>query len=93
MDICSLLFNPGKETIGASAILIGDETLEMNLQLQMMASVSTRLTGRFVMSALTHDESRLSLPDSGRPMPVKICSTGMPWNSLHPPAGETGARL
>lgn len=58
MDICSLLFNPGRETIGASAILIGDETLEMNLQLQMMASVSTRLTGRFIMSPLTHDESR-----------------------------------
>lgn len=58
MDICSLLFNPGKETVGASVILIGDETLESMLQLQAMASVTTRLTGRFMLSPLSQDESK-----------------------------------
>ncbi len=27
MDICSLMFNPHKETVAASFILVGDETL------------------------------------------------------------------
>ena len=30
MDICSLMFNPFKETVAASFILVGDETLEKN---------------------------------------------------------------
>lgn len=58
MDICSLTFNPGKETVGASVILVGDESLETLLQLQVMASVATRLTGHFVLTPLSHDQSR-----------------------------------
>lgn len=57
MDICSLIFNPGKETVGASVILVGDETLEKILQLQIMAPVTTRLTGRFTMKPLSDQES------------------------------------
>jgi len=57
MDICSLMFNPLKETVGASFILVGDETLEKKLSLQIMASVRTRLTGQFNLIDLNDDES------------------------------------
>ena len=57
MDICSLMFNPQKETVAASFILVGDETLEKKLQLQVMASVRTRLTGNFSLTALDDRES------------------------------------
>ncbi|MFA5905552.1 MAG: AAA family ATPase [Desulfobacula sp.] len=57
LDICSLMFNPLKETVAASFILVGDETLEKRLQLNIMAPVRTRLTGLFTMSALTDKES------------------------------------
>lgn len=30
MDICSLMFNPFKETVGASFVLVGDETFKKN---------------------------------------------------------------
>ena len=57
MDICSLMFNPLKETVGASFILVGDETLEKKLSLQIMASVRTRLTGQFNLNGLNDNES------------------------------------
>jgi type II secretory pathway predicted ATPase ExeA len=57
MDICSLMFNPHKETVAASFILVGDETLEKRLQLQVMAPVRTRLTGQFNLNALDDKES------------------------------------
>lgn len=57
MDICSLMSSPGKETIGASVILVGDEALEKILQLQIMAPVTTRLTGHFFMKPLSDKES------------------------------------
>lgn len=56
MDICSLMFNPHRETVAASFILVGDETLEKKLQLQIMAPVRTRLTGNFNLSALDDRE-------------------------------------
>lgn len=57
MDICSLMFNPMKETVAATFILVGDESLEKKLQLQIMAPVRTRLTGQFNMNALSDKES------------------------------------
>jgi len=57
MDICSLMFNPQKETVAASFILVGDETLEKKLSLQIMASVKTRLTGQFNLNTLNDNES------------------------------------
>jgi general secretion pathway protein A len=57
MDICSLMFNPQKETVAASFILVGDETLEKKLSLQIMASVKTRLTGQFNLNTLNDSES------------------------------------
>ncbi len=56
MDICSLMFNPVRETVAASFILVGDETLEKKLQLQVMAPVRTRLTGQFNLNALEDEE-------------------------------------
>ena len=56
MDICSLMFNPLKETVSASFILVGDETLKKKLQLQIMAPVRTRLTGQFILDALGENE-------------------------------------
>jgi type II secretory pathway predicted ATPase ExeA len=57
MDICSLMFNPHRETVAASFILVGDETLDKKLQLQVMAPVRTRLTGNFTLSSLDDKES------------------------------------
>ena len=57
MDICSLMFNPQKEIVAASFILVGDETLEKKLLLQVMSSVKTRLTGQFNLNTLNDDES------------------------------------
>lgn len=56
MDICSLMFNPLKETVAASFILVGDETLKKKLQLQIMTPVRTRLTGQFNLDALNENE-------------------------------------
>jgi general secretion pathway protein A len=71
MDICSLMFNPLKEIVGASFILIGDETLEKKLSLQIMASVRTRLTGIFNLNTLNDDESmgfiKFRLSNAGTP--------------------------
>ena len=57
MDICSLMFNPERETVAASFILVGDETFEKKLQLQMMAPIRTRLTGIFKLNTLSEAES------------------------------------
>lgn len=57
MDICSLMFNPDRETVAASFILVGDETFEKKLQLQIMAAIRTRLTGIFGLNALSEAES------------------------------------
>lgn len=57
MDICSLMFNPHKETVAASFILVGDETFEKKLSLQIMAPVRTRLTGQFYLSPLSDTDS------------------------------------
>ncbi|MCP4575337.1 MAG: AAA family ATPase [Deltaproteobacteria bacterium] len=57
MDICSLMFIPHKETVAAGFILVGDETLEKKLQLQMLAPVRTRLTGLFNLNTLNEKES------------------------------------
>jgi len=57
MDICSLMFNPHKETVAASFILIGDETLEKKLELQILAPVRNRLTGLFHLNTLDEKES------------------------------------
>lgn len=57
MDICSLMFNPHRETVAASFILVGDETFEKKLSLQIMAPVRTRLTGQFNLNALNDHDS------------------------------------
>lgn len=57
MDICSLMFNPDRKTVAASFILVGDETFEKKLQLQVMAPIRTRLTGIFELNALSEAES------------------------------------
>jgi type II secretory pathway predicted ATPase ExeA len=57
MDICSLMFNPDREIVAASFILVGDETFEKKLQLQVMAPIRTRLTGIFGLNALSEAES------------------------------------
>lgn len=71
MDICSLMFNPARETVAASFILIGDESFGKRLELQSMASVKTRLTGQFHLNALSDSESldfiRFRLSNAGAP--------------------------
>jgi len=66
-----LMFNPLKGTVGASFILVGDETLEKKLSLQIMASVRTRLTGQFSLNALNDNESiefiKFRLSNAGAP--------------------------
>jgi len=57
MDICSLMFNPHRETVAASFILVGDETFEKKLSLQIMAPVKTRLTGLFNLNTLNDHDS------------------------------------
>ncbi|WP_299979817.1 AAA family ATPase [Desulfobacula sp.] len=57
MDICSLMFNPHRETVAASFILVGDETFEKKLSLQIMAPVRTRLTGQFNLNTLNDTDS------------------------------------
>ena len=57
MDICSLMFNPHRQTVAASFILVGDETLEKKLQLQVMTPIKTRLTGNFKLGPLSDEES------------------------------------
>jgi len=57
MDICSLMFNPHRETVAASFILVGDETFEKKLSLQIMAPVKTRLTGQFKLNTLNDKDS------------------------------------
>ena len=57
MDICSLMFNPHRETVAASFILVGDETFEKKLSLQIMAPVKTRLTGHFNLNTLNDKDS------------------------------------
>ncbi len=57
MDMCSLMFNPDRETVAASFILVGDETFEKKLSLQIMAPVKTRLTGLFNLSPLNDNDS------------------------------------
>jgi len=57
MDICSLMFNPNRETVAASFILVGDETFEKKLSLQIMTSVRTRLTGQFNLNTLNDKDS------------------------------------
>lgn len=71
MDVCSLMFNPLKETVAASFVLVGDETLEKKLQLHVMAPVRTRLTGHFSLDALSDNESfefiKFRLSNAGAP--------------------------
>ncbi len=57
MDICSLMFNPNRETVAASFILVGDETFGKKLSLQIMAPVRTRLTGQFYLNPLNDTDS------------------------------------
>lgn len=71
MDICSLMFNPVRETVAASFILVGDESFGKRLELQSMASVKTRLTGQFHLNALNDNEGldfiKFRLSNAGAP--------------------------
>ena len=56
-DLCSLLYHPGRETVSASLILTGDQSLKKKLLLDVMAPVRTRLACSFSMDLLSEDES------------------------------------
>lgn len=56
-DLCSLIVCPPKKSAAASLIVVGDEYLAQQLELAVMTSIQTRLTGRYRMKPLTEQES------------------------------------
>ena len=57
LDLCSLMVNPGRKTVAASIILVGDHMLEKQLQMVVMHPVKTRLTSIFCLEPLDEQES------------------------------------
>lgn len=57
LDLCSLLVHPEKNTNGASLALIGDNSLEKLLNLNVMKPVRSRLTALFNVEPLDEKES------------------------------------
>lgn len=58
-DLCSLLFQTSRQTVAASLILVGDQTLARLLDLRTMLSIRSRLTSIFRLQPLSEDETRL----------------------------------
>ncbi len=57
LDLCSILHNAYKRTTAAALILVGQPALKKMLELDIYASVKTRLTSIYAMPKLTIDES------------------------------------
>lgn len=57
-DLCSLLFQVSKQTVAASLILVGDETLAKRLDLYTMIPIRARLTGIMKLSPLNDSEAK-----------------------------------
>lgn len=70
-DLCSLLFQTGRQAPAASLILVGDETLAKRLELYVMASIRSRLTSVMKLIPLTEEETkqfiRTRLQNAGAP--------------------------
>lgn len=70
-DLCSLLFQTNRQTVAASLILVGDETLAKQLELHIMAPVRSRLTSIMKLAPLNEDEAilfiRNRLANAGAP--------------------------
>jgi type II secretory pathway predicted ATPase ExeA len=70
-DLCSLLFQISKQTVAASLILVGDETLAKQLELHIMTPIRSRLTSVMKLAPLTDAESiqfiRNRLANAGAP--------------------------
>lgn len=58
-DLCSLLFQGNKQTVAASLILVGDETLTKRLDLYAMIPIRTRLTGIMKLNSLNENDAKL----------------------------------
>lgn len=56
LDLCSLLAVPARNTVTASLILVGDQTLPSLLSLSLMAPVLSRLAFIFPLSHLCEDD-------------------------------------
>ena len=58
LDLCSLLHDARERTAAAALILIGQPVLKKMLELDVFASVKTRLACMFSMPKLTLDDAR-----------------------------------
>jgi len=58
-DLCSLLFQTAKQTVAASLLLIGDETLAKRLELYVLKPIRARLTTTLKLNAMNEFETRL----------------------------------
>ena len=58
-DLCSLLFQTAKQTVAASLILVGDDTLAKRLELYALIPVRTRLTTVMKIQPMNEQETRL----------------------------------
>jgi type II secretory pathway predicted ATPase ExeA len=58
-DLCSLLFQTAKQTVAASLILVGDDTLAKRLDLYALIPVRTRLTTVMKLQPMNELETRL----------------------------------
>lgn len=58
-DLCSLLFLSTRQTVAASLILVGDETLAKKLELYAMSPIRARLTGIMKLQYMNEYETRL----------------------------------
>jgi type II secretory pathway predicted ATPase ExeA len=58
-DLCSLLFQGNRQTVAASLVLVGDETLAKRLDLYALIPIRTRLTGIMKLQPMNEEETRL----------------------------------
>ncbi|HKJ64081.1 MAG TPA: AAA family ATPase [Desulfopila sp.] len=58
-DLCSLLFQSTKQTVGASLILVGDEMLAKRLELYNLLPIRSRLTTVMKLQPMNEEETRL----------------------------------
>jgi len=58
-DLCSLLFQTTRQTVAASLLLVGDQTLAKRLELYVLQSIRARLTTTLKLNAMNELETRL----------------------------------
>jgi type II secretory pathway predicted ATPase ExeA len=58
-DLCSLLFQTARQTVAASLLLVGDETLAKRLELYVLQPIRARLTTTLKLNAMNELETRL----------------------------------